>query len=225
MVPGKETLTEKRARAAQVFGVLRASYPEVRCTLDHRTPFQLLIMTILAAQCTDARVNVVAKDLFRKYPGPEDFLKAPRKEVEDAIRSTGFFRNKAKNILGACALIVEEHGGKVPGTMEELLGLPGVGRKTANVVLGECFGGAGVVVDTHCGRLARRLGFTRETDPVKVERALMKVWAKEAWTLFSHLMVFHGRAVCMARGPRCSACPVAGLCPFPLSREGRRAAK
>lgn len=215
----------EKARARAVFERLRAAYPDVRCTLDYRNPFQLLIMTILAAQCTDARVNIVCKDLFKKRRKPADFLKAPVEDLERDIHPCGFYRSKAKNILATCRILVEEHGGEVPDDMDALVRLPGVGRKTANVVRGECFGHQGVIVDTHCTRLVNRLGFTREQDPVKIERALMRVWPPEHWTLFSHFMVFHGRACCTARAPKCPECAVRDLCPFPDSREGARFAR
>jgi endonuclease III len=218
----KTTITANRERAPEVYRLLCKDYPEVHCTLEHRSPFQLLIMTMLSAQCTDVRVNIVAKTLFKQYPGPEDFLAASLKDIETAIHSTGFYRNKAKNIMAACKSLMEEHGGAVPGTMAELVRLAGVGRKTANVVLGECFEMPGVVVDTHCGRLARRLGFTKRMEPVKVELDLMKIWPPTTWSLFSHRMVFHGRAVCTSRAPQCSQCSLRELCPFPLTREGKK---
>lgn len=225
MAKGKMTQKEKQDRARNIYAILLEAYPEVECTLEYRSPFQLLVMTILAAQSTDARVNLVTKDLFKKYGTPADFLKLSQEELEKAIHSCGFYRNKAKNILATCKDLVERHGGEVPGTMEELVVLAGVGRKTANVVLGECFGQPSVVVDTHCTRLTNRLGFTRQQDPVKIEQELRKLWPKETWTLFSHLMVFHGRAVCTARAPSCPACPVRGLCSFPETREGKKVAK
>jgi endonuclease-3 len=215
--------TQERAKA--VYERLLAAYPEVHCTLEYRSPFQLLIMTILAAQSTDARVNIVAKDLFRKYKKPADFLQVPVEEIEKDVHSCGFYRAKARNIVKTCQDLVEKHGGEVPGTMEELVQLAGVGRKTANVVLGECFGIPGVVVDTHCTRVANRLAFTKNQDPAKIEQDLMKVWPREHWTTFSHLMVFHGRAICIARGPKCSTCPVRDLCPFPSTKEGKQIAR
>lgn len=217
----KETVTAKRERARKIFARLSAAYPDARCTLDFKNPFQLLIMTALAAQCTDARVNIVCKDLFQKYHGPADFLKVPLEELERDIQPCGFYRNKAKNIMHACQVLMERHGGEVPRTIEELVQLGGVGRKTANVVLGECFGHQGVIVDTHCTRLATRMGFTKAQDPVKIEQELMKVWPPEHWTMMSHYMVHHGRAVCQARKPMCSACVVRDCCPFPETREGR----
>lgn len=219
------TLKANRERALVVYERLRAAYPDARCSLDFRSPLELLIATILAAQCTDVRVNIVTKSLFKKYRRPEDYVKAPISQLEDDIRTCGFYRNKAKSIVSACRKIIADFGGQVPGTMEELLTLNGVGRKTANVLLGECFGGQAVIVDTHCTRLAQRLGFTKNSDPVKIEEDLMKVWPREHWTLFSHNLVFHGRAVCTARAPKCSECPVTDLCPFPGSKEGKRIAR
>lgn len=225
MPPFKRTLAATRERALQVFERLRAEYPDARCSLDYKNPVQLIVATILSAQCTDARVNIVTKDLFRKYRSAEDFMNATQEELEEAVKTCGFYRNKAKSIKRTCTDIVQKFGGKVPGTMDELLTLEGVGRKTANVILGECFTPEGIVVDTHCGRLARRLAYTRETDPVKVERDLMKIFPRESWRMYSHYFVFHGRAYCMARGPRCSACPLRDLCPFPDTREGKKIAK
>jgi len=224
---GKRSSTKsaERARARQVYDRLLAVYPNVGCTLKRRNPLELLIATILAAQCTDARVNVVTRMLFKKYRKPEDYVAAPIEELEEAVRTCGFYRMKAKHIVGTCQQLIERHGGRVPNTIEELTALPGVGRKTANVVLGDCFGVQGVVVDTHCTRLSNRLGFTRHSDPLKIERDLMAVWAADRWSLFSHLMVWHGRAVCTARAPKCSACVVNGLCPFPKTREGKKIAQ
>ena len=225
MAQVKEGLNARKARALEVFERLRAAYPDVHCTLDFESPFQLLVGTILAAQCTDERVNRTTKDLFRKYRGPEDFLAVPREELEGDIRPCGFYRNKAKSLRAMCQTLLDRFGGEVPGTMDELLELGGVGRKTANVVLAECFGGQGVIVDTHCTRVAGRLGFARGTDAVKIERELMTVWPEDRWSLFSHLMVFHGRAVCVARAPKCSLCGVRDLCPFPETKEGRKIAR
>ena len=216
------TVAANRARAEQVYEKLAEAYPQACCSLNSRSPLELLVATILAAQCTDARVNVVMKDLTKRYRTAEDFAGASQRELEEAVRTCGFYRNKAKSIRRACAALVGRFGGKVPGTMEELLTLEGVGRKTANVVLGECFGTPGIIVDTHCGRLARRLGFTKETEPARVEKDLMRIWAKPHWTSFSHCMVFHGRAICHARKPKCEECPVQELCPFPGKGPGRR---
>jgi endonuclease-3 len=193
---------------------LKADYPEVRCALRYRSPFQLLVATILSAQCTDVRVNLVSRELFRRYRTPAMFAEAPLAELEKCIQSTGFYRNKAKNIKASSLALIEQHRGKVPRNLEQLTALPGVGRKTANVVLGTAYGLAmGVVVDTHVGRLSRRLGLTRETDPVKVERELMKQLPKKEWIDFSHRMIYHGRAVCNARKPLCDACSMRPICP------------
>lgn len=219
MVQIEKTLTARRARALRIYAVLEKTYPEVRCTLDHRSPFELLVMTILAAQCTDARVNLVAGPLFKKYPGPAAFAKARPAELEAAIHSTGFFRNKAKNLIACAERLLEAYGGEVPVAMDDLLTLPGVGRKTANVIRAECFDAPGVIVDTHCGRLARRMGFTVLEDPVQVERDLQRLWPQPLWAMFSHYLVFHGRAQCMARAPQCGTCPVAGDCPYPRKKE------
>ena len=215
----KTTLAANRERAGQVFERLREAYPDARCSLDYKTPLQLLVATILAAQCTDARVNEVSKTLFKKYRKARDYAGAPREELEAAIRTCGFFRQKTGSIVNACAQLVQQHGGKVPGRLEDLVALDGVGRKTANVVLGECFDTPGIVVDTHVRRLARRLGFTRQDAPAKIEQDLMRIWPRETWTLFSHCLVFHGRTVCLARKPRCAGCPISDLCPFPTARK------
>jgi len=212
----KKTLAETgtKSHAAKVVRRLKADYPEAPCALVHRTPFQLLVATILSAQCTDDRVNLVTKDLFRKYKTPGDFATARLKDIEKGVQSTGFFRNKAKNIK-ACSTELEKHfGGEVPQQMETLVSLAGVGRKTANVVLGTAFGlVSGVVVDTHVGRLSRRLGLTCEDDAVKVERDLMCLLPKKEWIEFSHRMIYHGRAVCSARRPHCERCSMKRFCP------------
>jgi endonuclease-3 len=221
----KTSLTAQRERAIVVYERLAETYPDAHCTLNFDGPFQLAIATGLAAQCTDVRVNLTTKHLFQKYRTPEDYLAVPQEELEKDIQPCGFYRNKAKNIRALCRTLLDEFGGQVPNTMEGLLRLGGVGRKTANVVLGECFGGQGVIVDTHCTRVAGRLGFTKHTDAVKIERELMKVWPANRWTMFSHFMVFHGRAICTARSPKCSACPVREWCPWPDTREGKKLAK
>ena len=219
----KEPKPQLRERAAAVAAILADEYPEATTALDHRTAFELLVATILAAQCTDARVNTVTPGLFRRWPDARAMAQAGQEEMEQVVRSTGFFRNKAKNVIAASRRIVELHGGEVPRTMDELTALPGVARKTANVVLGSWFREpAGVVVDTHCQRLARRLRFTRSDDPVKIERDLMDLLPRERWTHFSHGLVFHGRRVCSSRKPRCSFCRVRELCP---SRQDVREAK
>jgi endonuclease-3 len=200
-------------RVSAILQKLDEAYPNVTCALEHHTPFQLLISTILSAQCTDERVNQVTKTLFVKYRTPKDFAYANPAELEQDIRPTGFFRNKTKSIIGAGKTIVEEFGGEVPRTMDELLTLPGVARKTANVVLGTAFGIAvGVVVDTHVIRLSNRLDLTRNTDPKKIEQDLMRVIPPEKWVLFSHQLIWHGRKVCQARKPRCAECNLERLC-------------
>ncbi len=219
-------------RIVPIIRALKKQYPEAKCSLDHRDPLQLLVATILSAQCTDERVNMVTKDLFKRYRTAEDYANAKPEEMEEAIKSTGFFRNKAKSILGMAHALVEKHGGKVPNTMDALTALPGVGRKTANVVLGNAFGiDEGIVVDTHVSRIAGRLGLTKQKDPVKIERDLMHIVPRPDWTIFSHLLIHHGRAICQARQPKCEICPVNDLCPFPTAatpaagRPVKRAAK
>lgn len=193
---------------------LASAYPAARCSLDWRSPLELLLATILSAQCTDRRVNLVTPELFRRWPTAADLAGAPRAEVEAVIRSTGFFRAKARSILGCCAALVARHAGEVPRTLEELVRLPGVGRKTANVVMGSAFGiASGVVVDTHVGRICRRLGLTRHTDAVRAERDLVRTVPEAHWIAFSHRLIEHGRTICTARAARCDECPVADLCP------------
>jgi endonuclease-3 len=206
--------TDLKSRTAKVIKRLRKAYPQAHCALNHTNPFELLIATILSAQCTDARVNIVTADLFRKYRGPEDYLKVPQAELENDVRTTGFFRNKARNIQNACKRIVDEYKGKVPRTMEELLTLGGVARKTANVVLGNAFGiASGVVVDTHVGRLSQRLGLTTNTDALKIEKDLQELVPRKDWIMFPHLLISHGRQICIARKPKCSECVLNDLCP------------
>lgn len=189
-------------------------YPDAHCELDFRNPLELLVATILSAQCTDVRVNMVTKDLFPRCHNAADYASIPQEELEEIIRSTGFYRNKAKSLRGMGAALMERHAGKVPSTMEELSALPGAGRKTANVVLGNAFGiNEGVVVDTHVGRLALRLGLTDQCDPVKVERDLMKLFPRQQWTLLSHWLIWHGRRRCKARNPDCEGCELQGFCP------------
>jgi endonuclease-3 len=201
-------------RVAAILEQLRELYPDAKCALDFRTPLQLLIATILSAQCTDERVNKVTPALFATWPDAASLANASQEALEKAIHSTGFFRNKARAIREACADIVAKHGGQVPRTMQELFALRGVGRKTANVVLGNAYGvNEGIVVDTHVGRLSQRLGLTSETDPVKIEHALMPLVPRESWTTFSHWLILHGRQVCNARKPRCSACALSSHCP------------
>jgi endonuclease-3 len=200
-------------RARRLGRLLAQLYPDAQCALHHENPLQLLIATILSAQCTDARVNVVTPSLFRRFPDAMAFAMADPLELETAIKSTGFFRNKARNIQACCNQLLSQYQGRLPRTLEELVQLPGVGRKTANVILGNAFGVPGITVDTHVGRLSRRMGLTEQTDPEKVERDLMGLIPKKAWTLFSHRMIFHGRRVCHARKPNCTECTLAKLCP------------
>ncbi len=201
-------------RALTILKRLKKEYPDAHCELDHKTPLQLLIATILSAQCTDKRVNIVTPYLFRRFPDAAALADANPESLEEMIRSTGFFRTKTKSLLGMARALTDHYRGKVPATMEELTGLPGVGRKTANVILGNAFGiNEGVVVDTHVGRLGLRLGLTRETDPVKVERQLIKLFQRDVWTLLSHLLIFHGRRVCLARSPKCGDCVLNDICP------------
>ena len=202
-----------RRRAAKVLAALAELYPDAHCALEHRTSLQLLVATILSAQCTDARVNLVTTALFARFRTVRDFADADPGELERLIASTGFFRNKAKNIIACCKALLDRHNGEVPGTLEELVQLPGVGRKTANVVLGDSFGVPGITVDTHVGRLSRRLGLTAHDDPVKVEFDLMALVPEADWTVFSHRLIFHGRRVCAARKPGCSGCAMNTFCP------------
>jgi endonuclease-3 len=208
-----KTIPPERRRAARIVRALARAYPEARCALDYKNPLQLLIATILSAQCTDVRVNLVTPALFARFPDAASFATADPRELERLIHSTGFFRNKARNIIACCQRLVHEHGGAVPGTMETLVSLPGVGRKTANVVLGNAFNVPGITVDTHVGRLSRRLGLSTHMDPVKVERDLMNLLPPKEWTMFSHRTIFHGRQVCHARKPNCDGCVLAKWCP------------
>jgi endonuclease-3 len=204
----------RRERAAEILRRLRREYPDAHCALDHASPLELLVATILSAQCTDARVNQVTPALFARCRTAADYAAIPTPELERLIRPTGFFRNKAKAIAGLGRALVERHGGRVPDSLEELVALPGVGRKTANVVLGNAFGkNEGIVVDTHVARLARRLGLTRAEDPVRIERDLVPLFPRPAWALLAHLLIFHGRRVCKAPRPRCGECVLADLCP------------
>jgi endonuclease III len=212
--PRRESKAALADRAAAILHRLKQEYPDARCALDHGNAYQLLVATILSAQCTDARVNMVTPGFFARYPTPEALARADRSEVEDLIRSTGFFRNKTRSLIGMAQALVADHGGDVPRTMEQLRVLPGVGRKTANVVLGNAFGiNEGVTVDTHVTRLSRLLGLTRHDDPAKIEQDLMQLFPRDDWALLSHLLIFHGRQVCIARRPRCPACALADLCP------------
>jgi endonuclease-3 len=215
-----EVAAEKK-RVRRLIGLLRKEYPEARCSLDHASPLELLVATILSAQCTDERVNLVTADLFRKYRDWQDYASAPPAELERDIHSTGFFRNKARSIQGACRQIGEQHGGRVPDSMEELLKLPGVARKTANVVLGNAYHiASGVVVDTHVSRLSERLGLSREKTPEKIERDLTTLVPESDWIDFSHLLIAHGRKVCKARTPLCDDCVLSKLCPSAFAVSG-----
>lgn len=212
--------TEEKQRTRKIIAKLRKAYPDAQCSLNHSNAFELLIATILSAQCTDERVNIVTADLFRKYRSCEDYVNVAPAELEQDIHSTGFFRNKTKSIQGACKKMLEEHGGQVPNDVEKLLALPGVARKTANVVLGNAFGVAsGVVVDTHVARISNLLGLTREKQAEKIERDLMELVPKKDWIDFSHLLIYHGRRVCKARKPECGNCVVEALCPSSLLRK------
>ena len=215
---------EEKKRARQLVRLLKKEYPDARCSLNHSSPLELLVATILSAQCTDERVNIVTADLFRKYRTADDYAAAPLTELERDIHSTGFFRNKAKAIQGAARLIAGEHGGRVPDTMEELLPLPGVARKTANVVLGNAYGiASGLVVDTHVARLSERLGFSEEKTPEKIERDLTALIPESDWILFSHLLIAHGRKICQARKPLCGECMLAKLCPSAFTFDNAKA--
>jgi endonuclease-3 len=205
---------QRKAMATEYYRRLSRMYPDARCALDHEDPYQLLVATILSAQCTDKRVNMVTPALFKSYPGASALADAEPDALEDAIRSTGFFRNKTKSLLGMARAVVDRHGGSIPDSMDELTQLPGVGRKTANVVLGNAFGkNVGIVVDTHVTRLSNRLGLTRETDAVKIEEDLMPLFPPEQWTMVSHLLIEHGREICIARAPECEVCPLNDMCP------------
>jgi len=204
----------KRQQVEKIIEQLDLLYPDAGCSLVYKDPLQLMIATQLAAQCTDARVNIVTKDLFRKYRTVYEFASANQEELENDIKSTGFFRNKAKNIIGACKMIISDFGGQVPSNMDDLLKLPGVGRKTANLILNDCFGIPGIVVDTHAKRLSQRFGLTENEDPEKIEYDLMKIIPKEKWGSFCHQLVFHGRAVCNARKPMCDKCSIRPYCKF-----------
>jgi len=207
-----QRITQKRVN--HILKILRATYPDVKTALHYKTPLEMLISTILSAQCTDVRVNEVTKTLFTRLRTAKDYAQIPLPELEELIRPTGFFRNKAKNIKACCQALVENHGGKVPDTMENLVALPGIGRKTANVVLGSAFGIPGVVVDTHVKRLSQRIGLTKEKDPVKIEFDLMPIIPKKDWIAFSHELIWHGRKVCAARKPKCPQCPLLELCDY-----------
>ena len=211
---GRETKPDLRRRALRILSRLKKEYPDAHCELTYRTPFELIVATILSAQCTDVRVNLVTPAFFARYPTPRALADADQGEVEELIRSTGFFRNKARSLIGMARALVEQYRGEVPREMETLRGLPGVGRKTANVVLGNAYGiNEGVTVDTHVARLSGLLKLTREKTPEKIEQALMELIPRADWTLISHLLIWHGRRICIARRPRCCECVIAKLCP------------
>jgi len=217
----RESFEELKARTREVIRRLKRAYPGAKCSLNHSNPFELLVATILSAQCTDERVNIVTADLFRKYRKPEDYLKVPPRELEKDIQSTGFFRNKTKSIQGTARMLTEQYHGEVPHTMDELLELPGVARKTANVVLGNAFDiHAGVVVDTHVTRLSHRLAFTQQKTAEKIELDLIEIVPKKDWVIFPHLMIYHGRKICKARNPLCAECTVEKQCPSSYLKTG-----
>jgi len=214
-------VAELKQRVRKIIRLLKRAYPDAKCSLNHSNAFELLIATILSAQCTDARVNIVTQDLFRKYRKPEDYLNVSPKELQQDIRTTGFFRNKTTSIQGAAKVLHEQYGDKVPQTMDELLELPGVARKTANVVLGNAFGlSAGVVVDTHVTRLSHRLGLSEQKTAEKIEQDLIAIVPKKEWVIFPHLMISHGRAICKARNPLCAECVIEKLCPSSFLKTG-----
>lgn len=216
-----EDRAELKQRVRKIIRILKRSYPRAKCSLNHSNAFELLIATILSAQCTDERVNIVTADLFRKYRKPEDYLNVSEKQLQREIRSTGFFRNKTRSIRGTANALIENFAGEVPDSMEELLELPGVARKTANVVLGNAFGiKAGVVVDTHVTRLAHRLGLTQQKQAEKIEHDLIEIVPRNDWVIFPHLMIYHGRKICKARNPLCSECAVEKLCPSSSLKTG-----
>ena len=217
----RESMEELKARTRDVIRRLKRAYPDAKCSLNHSNPFELLVATILSAQCTDERVNMVTADLFRKYRKPEDYLNVSPRELEKDIQSTGFFRNKTKSIQGTSKVLTEQYGGVVPKTMDELLELPGVARKTANVVLGNAFDiKAGVVVDTHVTRLSHRLGFTQQKTAEKIEQDLIQIVPRKEWVIFPHLLIAHGRKICKARTPLCAECPVEKPCPSSYLKTG-----
>jgi endonuclease-3 len=215
MAKVSKKIEQRRGRVAKVLPLLKKLYPNAKCSLDHRNPLELIVATILSAQCTDDRVNIVTKTLFKKYRSATDYARAPQEALEKDIQSTGFYRNKAKSIRAMAQSLMDRHNGEVPQTMEELVELAGVGRKTANVVLGNAFGkNIGVVVDTHVTRVSNRLALTdHESDAVKIEQDLIQVVPQDEWTLFSHLLIFHGRQICQARKPKCEICPLLPHCP------------
>ncbi len=210
-----ETMAAKKKRAEKIYATLKKVFPKARCTLDFKNPFELLVATILAAQSTDKGVNEITPALFKKYRDAKSMAAANTEELERMVKSTGFYHNKTKSLLGMSQALVDDHGGKVPDDMDALTALPGVGRKTANVILGAAFGKPAIIVDTHMKRVSGRLGLTDETDPDKIEADLRKLLPESKWTNFSHTIVFHGRNICVARKPKCPDCPVNRLCPWP----------
>jgi endonuclease-3 len=214
-MPKKKTLSKDKARAVKIQRMLKKTYPEVKTQLRHANPFQLLVATILSAQCTDKQVNGVTKELFKKLRTPHDFASVSNEVLEELIRPTGYFRNKAKNIKNCSKSLLEKYDGQVPQTLDELVKLPGVGRKTANVVLGSAFNIDGIVVDTHVARISKRLGLTKSNNPVKIEYDLMEIIPKKNWNVFSLQLIYFGRAICKARKPLCPTCPIYDLCDFP----------
>ncbi len=210
----RESLKARTERAAAIYDILLAEYPDAKCALEHASPYKLAVATILSAQCTDVRVNMVTPELFRRYPDPESLAAARPAELEEVIRSTGFFRNKTRSLIGMANSLIDEHDGELPRNMKELCALPGIGRKTANVILGNAFGiDEGVVVDTHVKRLSGRMRFTAQTTPEKIEKDLMRIFPRRVWTMLAHLLIYHGRRVCAARKPRCNQCGISHLCP------------
>ncbi len=209
-----KAFTDNTDRVLKIKEIFDKVYGEADCSLEYKDPLQLVIATQLAAQCTDARVNIVTKDLFQKYKDVYDFANANELELQQDIKSTGFYRNKAKNIINCCKMLIDEYATEVPNTLEDLLKLPGVGRKTANLVLGDIFGIPGLVIDTHAKRITHRIGLTKNTDPTKVEFDLMEIVPKDYWSKFCHQLVYHGRAICNARKPKCDECPIAHLCDY-----------
>jgi endonuclease III len=214
-MPKKKTLKKDKTRSAKIQHILKTTYPDVKTQLRHANPFELLVATILSAQCTDKQVNSVTKDLFNHLKTPQDFASASNETIEALIRPTGYFRNKAKNIKNCSKSLLEKYDGQVPQTLDELVKLPGVGRKTANVVLGSVFNIPGIVVDTHVARISKRLGFTENSNPVKIEYDLMEIIPREEWNVFSLQLIYFGRAICKARKPLCPTCPLYDLCEFP----------
>jgi endonuclease-3 len=219
-MPG-ESKTARAARAGRILETLFETHADARCQLRHRHPFELLCATVLSAQCTDKVVNSITPALFKRFPDAPSLARARPSEVERIIRRAGLYRSKARSLVGTARAVVEKHGGRIPKTMEELVELPGVGRKTANVILGNAFDTPALAVDTHVARLANRMGLTREQDPVRIERDLIELIPEEHWTQLSHAMIFHGRRICAARNPACKGCPVFPNCPFPRRRGGR----